>query len=74
MRHEGDTVTVTWDPAWCRVTGYRIEHSTDGTTWSTAGVTHSPALATSATITASTPVRVRVTTINEAGESTPVTA
>lgn len=69
----GDLIAVTWDPAWCRVTDYRIEWRAPAGTWATTGVNHTPALATTGTFTATGPVEVRVTTINEAGESTPVT-
>ena len=68
----GDTVTVSWAPAWCRVTAYRIEWRTPDGTWADTGLEHAPDLATTATLTASGPVEVRVTTINDEGESTPV--
>lgn len=68
----GDRVTVSWDPAWCHVTDYRIEWRESGGTWATSDVTHTPALATTATVTAPGPVQIRVTTINSTGESTPV--
>lgn len=68
----GDTVTVSWAPAWCRVTAYRIEWRTPGGTWADTGLEHAPNLATTATLTASGPVEIRVTTINDEGESTPV--
>ena len=68
----GDTVTVTWDPAWSRVTDYRIEWRAPEGTWATTGVNHTPPLALSGSFTATGPVEVRVTTINADGESTPV--
>ena len=71
-RRSGDTVTVEWGPAWCRVTEYRVEWRTSGGAWATTGVTHSPSLATSATVSATEAVEVRVITVNETGESTPV--
>ena len=71
-RRSGDTVTVEWGPAWCRVTEYRVEWRTSGGAWAVAGVTHSPSLATSATVSATEAVEVRVITVNETGESTPV--
>ena len=72
-RRSGNTVTVSWDPAWCRVTDYRIEWREPAGTWATTGVNHTPALALTGTLTAPGPVEVRVTTINADGESTPVT-
>lgn len=68
----GDTITVSWDPAWCHVTDYRLEWRSPAGTWATTGVNHSPSLATIGTFTATGPVEVRVTTINPSGESTPV--
>ncbi|UQN30649.1 sialate O-acetylesterase [Brachybacterium kimchii] len=68
----GDTVTVSWDAAWCRATDYQVEWRAPGGTWAATGVTHTPALGTTATLTATGPVEVRVTTINETGEATPV--
>lgn len=69
----GDTVTVTWDPAWSRVTDYLIEWREGGGAWASTGVDHSPALATTAHITTPSPVEIRVTSVNADGASTPVT-
>ena len=71
--HTGDTITVSWDPAWCRVTDYRVEWRLPGGAWGTSGVAHTPPLATSATFPAPAGgVEIRVTTVNETGESIPV--
>lgn len=68
----GDAITVSWDPAWCRVTGYRVEWRTPSGAWSEANVIHAFPLALSATFNEAGPVEVRVTTINDYGESTPI--
>ena len=70
----GDTITVTWEPAWCRVTDYRIEWRTGAGEWTTAGVVHEPSLSTTASFTTADPAEVRVITLNSSGESTPVHA
>lgn len=67
----GDQVTVRWDWPHTHVTGYRIEQSADGATWTQTGVTQYKPLDTGAALTAAGPVQVRITVLNGVSESIP---
>lgn len=69
----GDVITVTWEPAWSRVTDYLIEWRAGNESWSVVGVEHPLSVGLTATIEARAD-EVRVTSINETGSSTPVSA
>lgn len=67
----GGQLTIGWSTPFCRVTDYVVEHSPDGTTWTT--ITGRPLLLDT-TATATTSNRwVRVSTVNEVGTSVPST-
>ena len=68
----GSQVRVSWDPAWARVTEYRVEWRDTAGTWTEAGVEHPLSVGLSATIQTTAAVEVRVTSINPDNESTPV--
>lgn len=68
----GSTV-ATWEPAWGHVTSYRVEWSTDGTTWTTDSVDQYTPLDLRAVIPAQF-ARVRVTAVNSTGDSETVYA
>lgn len=68
-----DKATVSWDQPYSTVTGYTIEWSTDGTTWSTADVAQYYDLDPKATVTNSSPVTFRITVHNNAADSRPQT-
>lgn len=67
----GGKTVVTWTDAWAHVTSYRVEWSTDGTTWSTTGVSMYDPMDTTATI-PQTGVQTRVTAVNATGDAEPV--
>lgn len=63
----GDQVKLTWDYPYCRVTSFKLETSPDGVTWTEQPLARP--YATEHTLTASAPIRARVSTINEVGTS-----
>lgn len=70
-RQRAGSLIVSWEQPFCRVTGYKLEHSADGESWTTVPAP-AVALETSASI-ASTAAYVRISTINENGTSAPTT-
>lgn len=70
-RHRAGVLSVSWTQPFCRVTGYKLEHSADGETWTTAPAAAVP-LETSASITTAG-AYVRISTVNENGTSAPTT-
>jgi regulation of enolase protein 1 (concanavalin A-like superfamily) len=70
--HTDTTVNLSWTDNASNETGYRVEQSTDGTTWSTATTGSLGANATSATVTGLSPATTylfRVIAINTDGDS-----
>ena len=65
----GDSVTVGWDAPPCRVTGYRVETQTDGSTWQ--ALARDWPMYTTETFTEPSPVMVRVVAVHDALESSP---
>ena len=70
----GSTTVVTWDPAWSRVTDYRIEWRPESGEWGSSVTSHPLSVGTTAVITSSEATEVRVTAINDDGDSPPVVA
>lgn len=70
----GNQTTVTWDPAWSRVTDYLVEWHDGSGSWVANSVTHTPSVGLTATIATSAAIEVRVTAINDDGNSPPVVA
>lgn len=69
LRRSGDQVTARWEHPPCRITGITMETSTDGTTWAPATLSHPMAI--EHTLTATGPVRVRITSTNGTTTSYP---
>lgn len=65
----GGTLTAAWEAPPCRATGYRLEYSIDGGTWTAATRAWPMYLAESVTGLTGTAVRVRVTTLHDTYES-----
>lgn len=68
-KRAGDQVTISWDYPLGRAVSFTLETSPDGTTWTPQAL--AGPLVTNHTITSSTPVRSRISTINETGTSYP---
>jgi len=71
-RLNNGTVRVRWTAPASRVLSYTVEHSTNGTDFTTAGVTRYHEMDCAAEIAGANPSHVRVITHNETGPSVPV--
>lgn len=71
VKRSGGTATVEWDRPLSRVTALLVEHSTDGTTWSTSTLDTMHGSRATASVPAATAVTFRITVTNAVGATMP---